>query len=330
MSQCRKFTEADRPLVSEIGAALESPRLSDQDRSLLHFALGKICDDLGDYGTAIGHFDAANRLGRGEAQFDAQEFAAAIDWLIDAFPKSSLPDKGASDSQLPLLIVGMPRSGTTLVEQILSNHPQVAAGGELDFWLQRSGWIGKQRVEALNPAAARKVADDYLAMLTGIGPAACRVTDKMPHNFLFLGLMHHLFPAARIIHCRRDPRDTALSIYFTRFAQGHDFAFRRTDILAYTREYRRLMAHWRAVLSPGRMLELDYESLIGDENAIRALVAFCGLEWDEACRDFHRLARPVATAAAWQVRQPLYRSSVGRWRHYEPWLGELRELETGR
>jgi tetratricopeptide (TPR) repeat protein len=330
LSHCRKFAEADRPLVCEIGAALENPGLSDQDRSLLHFASGKICDDLADYSAAIGHFDKANRLGAGDAQFDAQEFSAAVDWLIDAFPKPSPQDQAASDSQLPLLIVGMPRSGTTLVEQILASHPQVAAGGELDFWLQNSGWVGKQCIAALDPVAARKVADDYLALLAGIGPTARRVTDKMPHNFLFLGLVHHLFPAARILHCRRDPRDTALSIYFTRFAQGHDFAFRRADIVAYYRQYRRLMAHWRAVLPPGRMLELDYESLIGGEDAIRALVAFCGLEWDEACRDFHHTARPVATAAAWQVRQPLYRSSVGRWRHYEPWLGELRELETDR
>jgi hypothetical protein len=339
------FTPADQALTAEIEAALQDSRLEDSHRSLLHFALGKIFDDLAAYAQAIGHFDAANRLERfqekcvavfrpkprqnkgaeREGCFDRAGFAAAIDRLIGAFPPGAPPATAASRSELPVLIVGMPRSGTTLVEQILASHREVAAGGERDFWSRRSGWQDG-RIGGFGARAAEAAIADYLGLLAGISPNAARVTDKMPYNFLFLGLIHRLFPEARIVHCRRDPLDTALSIYFTRFARGHAFASSRADIVFYYRQYRRLMAHWRIVLPAANLLEIDYESLVTDGDAIRRLVAFCGLGWDEACLDFHRSARPVATASAWQVRQPLYRSSIGRWRHYAPWLGELRAL----
>jgi hypothetical protein len=226
-----------------------------------------------------------------------------------------------------VLIVGMPRSGTTLVEQILASHPDIAAAGELDFWPRRLDHVRRRRISRLDAAAERDIVRDYPALLRTYSPGARRVTDKMPFNFLFLGHIHRLFPNARIIHCRRLPVDTALSIYLTRFAGLHDFTASREDIVRYYQEYRRLMAHWRAVLPPDRFLDIDYEDLVADPDSVsRRMVAFCGLEWDDACRDSHKTDRPIVTASVWQARQPVYRSSAERWRRYEPWLGELRLL----
>ena len=325
LSVCRKFSEADRSLIDDMLTALETPRLSDTDRCLLCFALGKAFDDLGDAETAIRYFDLGNRIDGEKRRFDAAEFTALVDFLISSFPDAA-PSAPAADSELPVLIVGLPRSGTTLVEQILASHPEVAAAGELDFWLRRLDTVRRQvgRLDAAGEAAAIR---EYPALLREYAAAAPRVTDKMPFNFLFLGYIHRLFPNARIIHCRRSPIDTALSIYLTRFAGTHDFACRRADIVHYVWEYQRLMAHWRGVLPPDRLLEIDYETLVADQEAVsRSLVAFCGLGWDDACLDFHATDSGIVTASAWQARQPVYRSSAERWRRYEPWLDELRQL----
>ena len=209
---------------------------------------------------------------------------------------------------MPVFIVGLPRSGTTLAEQILSSHPAVAAGGELQFWRVRALELRRFMSGAPDPAALSQAADDYFALLRGVGPSAKRVTDKAPLNYEELGLIRLALPGARIVHCRRNPVDTALSIYFTEFA----------DIVFMYRQYERLMAHWRRILPPDKFLELDYER--------RRLVAFSGLEWEDACLEHERNARIVRTASVWQARQPIYTTSVGRWRRYEPWLGELREL----
>ncbi len=326
LSVCRKFTEADRSLIADMRAALEVPGLSDTDRCLLCFALGKAFDDLGDAETAIGYFDQGNRIDGEKRRFDAAEFTALVDFLISSFPDAGPCDPSA-ESELPVLIVGMPRSGTTLVEQILASHGQVTAAGELDFWLRRLDIVRRRRSARLGAAAEAEAIRDYPALLREYAAAAPRVTDKMPFNFLFLGYIHRLFPNARIIHCRRSPIDTALSIYLTRFAGTHDFACRRADIVHYIREYQRLMAHWRGVLPPDRFLEIDYETLVADQETVsRSLVAFCGLGWDDACLDFHSNDRGIVTASAWQARQPVYQSSAERWRRYEPWLGELRQL----
>ena len=320
LSHCRKFTGADRPMIAKMTALLEDRKSARADRALLHFALGKIFDDLANYRAAIRHFDDANRLE--DRQFDRSGFTALIDRMIAGFPKDlpALPD--TSESQLPIFIVGLPRSGTTLNEQILASHPQVGTAGEVDFWLQRLGNLD----EEIAP-------DNYLELLAGIAPDVPRVVDKMPYNFLALGFLHRRFPNARIVHCRRNPADTALSIYSTRFSASagvawmNGFAYKRSDIVFYHREYSRMMAHWRAVLPANRFVEIDYERLVVDpETTARNLVAFCGLEWDAACLDFHRTERTIETASAWQARQPIYRTSANRWRHYEPWLGEFREL----
>jgi tetratricopeptide (TPR) repeat protein len=327
LSRCRKFTPADKDLISEIEAALDrEAAASIYGRSMFYFALGKIYDDLGEYETAMRHYDEANRLEAGSEPFDLLDFARFVDWSIATFPVVT-PAPTASDSELPLLIVGMPRSGTTLVEQILASHPEVAAGGELSFWSVALGKIRNRQVSHLDVVAEARAIRDYLALLGAVSPGAARVTDKMPFNFRLLGSIHQLFPRARIIHCRRNPVDNALSLYFTRFTRRHRFTYRREDIVAFYEQYRRLMAHWRAVLPADRFLEIDYERLVADQESVsRDLLAFCGLEWDDSCLNFHETDRPIATASAWQARQPLYRSSAERWRRYEPWLGVLRTL----
>ena len=226
------------------------------------------------------------------------------------------------------MIAGLPRSGTTLIEQILSSHPEIAAGGELDYW---NALNASSREDPLSVAATaeatRRLADDYLAALGAFSPGAKRVTDKAVTNFFDLGVIHRVFPNATLIHSRRHPIDVALSIFTTNFGVSYSFASDRGDLVCYITQYQRLMAHWREALPPDRFVEAEYEALVADpEPHTRRLVAACGLEWNEACLAPHRNTRRIKTASLWQARQPIYRTSVERWRRYEPWLGELREL----
>jgi hypothetical protein len=221
----------------------------------------------------------------------------------------------------------MPRSGTTLVEQIVSNHPLVAAGEELFFWSNRAASRGVAEATALTSAQGRALAADYISLLRRIGPSAARVTDKQTFNFQQLGLIHLLLPSARIIHCRRDPIDTCLSMYFTLFKGRMPFISDKGDLVFAYRQYSRIMQHWRSVLPADRFLEVDYEKLVADREAVtRRLIAFCGVDWHDSCLRPERNERAVTTASLWQARQPVFTTSVARWRRYEPWLGELRRL----
>jgi hypothetical protein len=282
------------------------------------------------------HFDEANRI---EAQlqklagrtFHRKEYAAEIDRIIETYTPEffARQKRFGCASELPILIVGMPRSGTTLVEQILSSHTNVEAGGELTFWSEQFPALAEVAPIELGPALTRNLATDYLAVLRGISPAAERVTDKTPGNFQLLGPIHLIFPQARIIHCRRNPIDTCLSIYFTYFGTMKDFTGDRSDIVFFYEQYLRLTAHWRRVLRADRFLEIDYEALVADrERLTRHMIGFCGLDWDEACLRSERNRRVIKTASNWQARQPVYTTSVARWRHYEPWLGEFRRFLT--
>jgi tetratricopeptide (TPR) repeat protein len=322
----KRLTEADWPLVARITTLAAAG--SSQQQMTLHFAAGKAKDDLGDYAGAVVHFDEANRIRRRIARFDRAEFERRVDGLIARYTRDFFREHAqlGADDETPVLVLGMPRSGTTLIERIVASHPRVAGAGELRFWRERGG----DAVDA-DPASLARNADrlrgDYLRLLRSIGPESVRVTDKMPFNFLWLGLVHLLLPRARIIHCRRNPVDTCLSIYQTQFSQSWSFASDRGDLAAYYRQYLRLMDHWRAVLPPRALLEVDYEEATSAPGAIaRRLVEFCGLEWSEACLEPERNPDAVRTANKWQARQPVYRTSVERWRHYAPWLGELRTL----
>jgi hypothetical protein len=280
------------------------------------------------------HFDQANaicakRLRLSGRVIDRRRHAANVDRLIATFTPEFFARHATlgTASDLPILVIGMIRSGTTLTEQSMSSHAAIGAAGELRFWGERGVLVGDVVAGLLDQPSAQRLAEDYCSLLRCMAPEALRVTDKMPTNFLLLGLIHLIFPRARIIHCRRNPVDTCLSIYTTPYSNLPDFAHERSNIVFYYREYLRLMAHWRNVLSADCMLDVDYEELIADREAVsRRIMAFCGLRWDDACLQHESNERTIRTPSQWQARQPIYRSSVARWRRYEPWLGEFGAL----
>jgi tetratricopeptide (TPR) repeat protein len=325
----RRFGADDGPVIARMNAALSRTDLTLQVRQTLYFALGKAHDDTADYEAAMRNFEAGNRIRAQRAPVDLNRLAAHVDRLIRAIPPGyrAHPSDPGVDDATPILIVGMPRCGSTLVEQILSSHPEVAAGGELEFWGLRDR-PGEDLWGLTSTAeATRRIASDYLATLRMFGPDAKRVTDKALGNFIRLGLIHRIFPNATFVHCRRHPIDTALSIFTTNFDTHLAFGSNRSDIVFHYRQYRRIMAHWREVLPPDRYIEVEYEALVADpEPQIRRLISACGLDWNDACLKPHSNTGKITTASLWQARQPIYRTSVERWRRYEPWLGELREL----
>jgi tetratricopeptide (TPR) repeat protein len=327
--RCRPVTSDDDGLLQQMEAALATPGLEAAQGVRLHLALGKAADDLADYALAMQHFDAADAVRRGSLSFDSAAFAIEIEHLIARCTPEWIaraPELGSCDAT-PVLILGMPRSGTTLVEQIVSNHPEVGAGGELHFWNERGAAWHRSGAPGTEMPFLAKAAADYLGVLRAIAPTAARVTDKMPFNFLWAGLIHVAFPRAIIIHCRRAAVDTALSIHQTHFHPSLAFPTGGAELVMYFRSYRRLIEHWRSVLPADRFIEVDYEELTrAPEPVIRRIIAACGLTWHDACLRPECNTRAVRTPSKWQARQPIYRNSVARWRRYEPWLGPLRAL----
>jgi tetratricopeptide (TPR) repeat protein len=327
--RCQPVTSDDHSLLQRMEVALATPGLEAVQRLRLHLAIGKAADDLGDYAKAMKHFDAADGVRRGAAAFDSLAFSTESDRLIARCSPRLLaqaPEFGSSEAT-PVLIIGMPRSGTTLVEQIISSHPEVRAGGELNFWNERGAAWHRTGDAGNDKDFVAKAAADYLKILRSISPAAARVTDKMPFNFLWAGLIHLALPRATFIHCRRAAVDTALSIHQTHFHLGLAFPTGGTELVEYFRCYQKLTEHWRKVLPPDRFIEVHYEELtLEPEPIIRRLIAACGLPWHDACLRHERNPRAVKTPSKWQTRQPIYRTSVARWRRYEPWLGPLRAL----
>jgi len=338
LSQCGKFTASDDPLIDAMLEFAAQSQVRTPARSMLHFALGKAMDDRRRYAEAMAHFDQGNALQREGTNGPAAAAAIGdrrrglIDALVGGFDRHAVTRlrSVANWSARPIFILGMPRSGTTLVEQILGSHPDVAMGGELRFWTDLIDQLGPEAATTLELETATTATGSYLGALDAISPLSLRVTDKMPHNFLAVGLIHALLPNAKIVHCRRHPVDTSLSIYFTHLLSHQDFAYDRASIVTAYRAYLRLMAHWRDLVPTEQFFELDYEALIEDpERVTRALAEFCGLEWNMDLLSFHKTGRTIHTASAWQARQPLYRSSTARWQRYEPWLHEFRELLDG-
>jgi tetratricopeptide (TPR) repeat protein len=338
----RQLAELDAEAVDPeaVRRLLAGPRLSDEQRLNLHFTLGTVEDARGDFDRAFFHFAEGNRLRRGAARFDAAAHAGGVDALVSLCTREFFEQRAnfGIDADEPVFIVGMPRSGTTLVEQILASHPLVQGGGELHWipsLLRRLGGAGAGAdacaaiLPGIDRETSRSLGTEYLQQARAAmqGGAALRFTDKLPDNYLRLGLVRLMLPRARIIHCRRDPRDTCLSIFFQNFAGHHPYTWDLADIGACYRDYDRLMRHWRTVLPPDAMMQVQYEDLVDDlEGVCRRLLAFLGLDWDPRCLDFHRTPRLLVSASNADVRRPLYRHAVGRWRHYEKHIGELLDV----
>jgi tetratricopeptide (TPR) repeat protein len=324
LAHTRRLTEEDRPLIARMLAAVRGAEIADE-KVRLHLALGKAFDDLDDPRNAMRHFIEAARTKAPLAPFDRERMVRRVDALIAGF-SSEFVARHAADgdpSRLPVMVLGQPRSGTTLVEQILSCHPAVAGAGELFFWLQRDPLLAP----ATTAASLARTARDALAHLHALAPEAERVIDKNPFNFFRAGLIHIVFPRATIIHCRRQPIDTCLSILGAYLQPRPDFPATPGDLVFYQQQCARLADHWRAVLPAERFIDVDYERLVAEPEAVaRSLVGAMGLAWDEACLRPELNLRSVRTLSKWQVRQPIHRKSVERWRRYEPWLGDLAVL----
>jgi len=323
--------EQEMALLNQLVA--DAGRSSAAERSQLLFALGKAWEDRGRYDRAFDCLAEANALRRASFAFDigaAERRMAKIAEVFDAACLTRLRP-GGLDSRRPIFIVGMPRSGTTLVEQIISAHPDVFGAGELAVMPALvaalrgpDGSAYPACGRSLGAEDARAFAQAYLDSLDVLAGDASRVTDKWLANFDQLGLIDAGLPNATIIHCRRDPRDVGLSCYAIGFVAGQEYAYDLGELGRYWRAYDRLMAHWRAVLPPGRMLEVPYEAVVDDlEGWARRLIAHCGLDWDDACLRFFESDRPVRTASSAQVRRPIYRDSVGRWRRFGDRLDPL-------
>jgi tetratricopeptide (TPR) repeat protein len=334
-SQVHKFKEDDGTL-DEIESQLKDQTIAEQDKIALHYSAGKICDDLKLYPRAFGHFDQANRMAC--KTYDHQPTETYRQRKKTVFSKRFYADRKGwgHASDVPVFIVGMPRSGTTLTEQILAAHPDVFGGGEIETkesLARFSEEISPSREEfpltalKLTQFGAEILGRRYIDDLRRRADQPVRrITNKMPHNFELLGLIALALPNAKIIHCRRNPIDTCLSCWTKNFNDAHGYNRSLEDLGRYYRGYVDLMEHWRKTL-PIRILDIDYEAYTDDfESTARKLVDFVGLEWDQRCLNFYEVERPVRTASVWQVRQPIYKTSVERWRNYMPHLQPLLDV----
>ncbi len=289
------------------------------DQISLLFALGKAYADLGRHAASFQHFQKACGLVRKRIAYDEAGTLGMFRRMAQLFTPELMQAKaGLGDpSETPIFILGMPRSGSTLVEQILAAHPDVVGAGELAVFRDIAATaLGEpERVRGLDATGFRAIGGRYLQMVRTLGPKARRITDKMPANFLMIGLIRLALPNARIIHTVRDPVDTCLSCFTTLFGDGQLYSYELGEVGRHYQAYSQLMDHWQAVLPPGGMLEVRYEDVVADlEGQARRLLDHCGLTWDERCLEFDRTERAVWTASAVQVRSPLYRSSIGHWR----------------
>jgi len=319
LAEVKHFTRDEPHLAAAEALAGEAAALSPEERIHLFFALGKIYDDLGEHERSFANLLEGNALKRERTRYNEAAALGQLERTSELFSAEIMRERAGQGepSPLPVFIIGMPRSGSTLVEQLLASHPEVHGGGELsDFAQSVVALGGPDGIPAdIGGAELRRIGAGYLDRITGLAPAALRITDKMPANFRFAGLIHLALPEARLIHVSRDPVDTCLSCFSILFGGDQPFTYDLGELGRYYHAYQQLMAHWRTVLPPGVMLDVQYETLVGDfEKEARRLVAHCGLEWDEACLDFHNTRRPVHTASSVQVRQPLYQSSIRRWR----------------
>jgi tetratricopeptide (TPR) repeat protein len=335
----KRFSKEDAGLVRQMLdlATAGAMAAKDRERALLLYSLGKVHEDLAEYQSAAEFFDAANRIelerrARQGLAFLPSRYARMTDSLIGSFNRDLLAHHAGlgNESTLPVFIVGMIRSGTTLLDQSLTAHRSISSAGELPFWRDHGQAIFESVASGkLDPHLIRNTADGYLGVLLEQAAGSRFVIDKMPMNFLALGAIHLAFPKARVIHCVREPADTCLSVFVTPFRAAPEFAHSRKHIVSAYLEYRRLMDYWRAVLPSTSILDVRYEDIVTDrQKGVGRVLEFLGLDWDDACLSEDQPCQAVNTPSQWQVRQPIYRTSIDRWRNYPMWQIDFTPLFT--
>ena len=330
----RTVSREDIDLIDNAQAALRSAILpSDHDRKYLNFALGKAFQDLGNYAMAIALFDEANRIHRATAfrnmPFDPHSMEDRVQGVKSLFTRKFLAENHdyGSSSKLPIFLVGAMRSGTTLAHQVLASHPAIGGAGDLSYWTALSNRIVDFDHSSINQSMLADAAAEYEDLLRYIAPSTTHVVDKNPANLLNLGLLHIAYPNAKIIYLRRQNIDIAISLWTTPLETSSPFLGDRNAIVSVLEETEHLFQHWKATLPEDSLLEITYEDLVQEtETTAQRVIAFCGLEWDDAC--MHPEANPflVRTPSFWQVRQKVHSDSVDRYKHYEPWLGIFKQL----
>jgi tetratricopeptide (TPR) repeat protein len=327
-SDTKTYTPDDPDIAAMEAALLSAIKPGVSEQAGLHFALGKAYLDTGNSERAFFHLDQGNATRRAGFSYDPVATAGWMQRIGAAFTPAlmqRIAGAGATSEQ-PVFVIGMPRSGTTLVEQILASHPMVHGAGELSALrlVVESAGAFPDSVSQLDAAAAARMGADYLAQTSKLAPDAVRLVDKMPANFLYAGLIPLILPGARIIHCRRDPVDTCLSCYSKNFFGEQSFAYNLDELGQFHRAYQALMEKLKEILPAERFIEVDYEAVVDDlEGQARRLIDFVALPWDDACLAFHQTRRVVRTASVAQVRQPIYKTSSGRWRKHKAHLGPL-------
>ncbi len=317
---------------------LTGEQMKSDERSTLHFALARAYEAEKEYDAAFRHAAAANHIDHALVDYDAEANRAFTQRTMEIYnPEfyAARQDFGVDDNR-PILVLGLPRSGTTLVEQILASHPEVFGAGELVDFPDAQKTIaatlvkpktGPDFVFDLTAGNAEEIAFEYQRLLRTRDENSPRITDKLPFNFRQLGLFHLLFPKAKIVHCRRDPRDVAISCYFLKFTKPISFAYDLNDFATYYEQYLRLMEHWKS-LFPDAIYDIRYEELVENkEQKTREMIDFVGLPWNDSCLDHQNTQREIKTASSWQVRQPVYKTSVERWRRYEKHIEPILHLQ---
>jgi tetratricopeptide (TPR) repeat protein len=326
----RKMTASDGAWL-QVAEEVAAGGLPPLEEAGLRFAIGKYLDDVETFERAFQNYQRANQLLRAVAEkYDRERRTRYVDDLISGYSRKMTSNVGGdSASMRPVFVVGMMRSGTSLAEQIIASHSAVHGAGELSFW---SDAVREHetsiRQGLLDDPTRQRLAAAYLRVLSEHSADALRIIDKSPANSDHLGVIHSVFPNARIIYMRRDPIDSCLSCYFQQFSIALNFTVDLSDLAHYYREHKRLVAHWRAVLPPGTILDVPYAELVADpETWTRKMLTFIGLEWDERCLDFDKTRRAVVTASYWQVRQKIHKDSVGRWHNYRKFIRPLLDLK---
>ena len=341
LADLKRFV-AGEPELSAMEELAKDASLPVQDRIELHFARAKAYEDLGQHENSFRQLLAGNALKRGQIEYDETTILDGLKRVEAVFTPELIQNRRSvgERSRVPVFIMGMLRSGTTLVEQILASHPKVLGAGELKEFAEAVASIRPSQgpaaefpdvVSGMSSEQFGEFGARYVAELRRLDPKAARIVNKLPWNYVLAGLIHLALPNATIIHTVRDPVDTCLSCFSKLFAEEQNHTYDLAELGRYCRAYQALMAHWHRVLPPGRILDVRYQDIVDDlEGTARRIVAHCGLEWDARCLAFHQTERPVRTASATQVRRPIYRSSLGRWRPYQAFLAPLlAELSAG-